>query len=252
MRKKIVAGNWKLNNGAPADAVALAKGVVELAGSVDEVDVVLCPPFTAIAAVAEAIQGSKVGLGAQNLYPKDSGAYTGEVSGAFLKAVGCQYVILGHSERREYFKESNEFINEKVKAALALGLTPIVCVGEKWEDREAGKTEAVVKDHVENGLAGLSADDAKKIVVAYEPVWAIGTGKTATPEDAQAVHAFIRGLLAGMFGAATADAIRIQYGGSMKPGNAKELMSQPDIDGGLIGGAALKAADFDGIVRGGM
>ena len=252
MRKKIVAGNWKMNNGSPADAVALAQGVVELAGTVDAVDVVLCPPFTSIAAVADAIQGSKVGLGAQNIYPKDSGAFTGEVSGTFLKALGCQYVIIGHSERREYFNETNESVNEKTKAALALGLTPIVCVGEKWEDREAGKTEAVVQDHVEGGLAGLTADDAKKIVVAYEPVWAIGTGKTATPEDAQAVHAFIRGLLAKMFDAGTADAIRIQYGGSMKPGNAKDLMAQPDIDGGLIGGAALKAADFDGIIRGGM
>ncbi len=252
MRKIIVAGNWKMNAGAPEDAAALAKSVVERVGNVEEVEVAVCPPFTAIAAVAEVVRGSKVALGSQNLYPKDSGAYTGEVSGTFLKSLGCSCVILGHSERREYFKETNAFINEKVKAALALGLLPILCVGEKEEEREAGKTEAVVKDHVEGGLAGLSADEAKKIVIAYEPVWAIGTGKTAKPEDAQAVHAFIRGILNEMFGAETGESIRIQYGGSMKPGNAKELLAQPDIDGGLIGGAALKAEDFEGIVRAGI
>lgn len=251
MRRIIIAGNWKMNAGSPSDAVALAKGVVERVGNVTEVDVAVCPPFTSIAAVAEVVKGSKVAVGSQNLYPKDSGAYTGEVSGTFLKSLGCHYVIIGHSERREYFKETNEFVNQKVKAALALGLTPIMCVGEKEEERDAGNAEAVVQDHVEGGLAGLTADEAQKIVIAYEPVWAIGTGKTATPDDAQAIHAFIRGLLTKMFDKATAEAIRIQYGGSMKPSNAKELLAQPDIDGGLIGGAALKAEDFEGIIRAG-
>lgn len=252
MRKIIIAGNWKLNAGVPSDGVALAKGVVERVGAVDEVDVVLCPPFTAIQAVAEAVGGSKVQVGAQNVNPNESGAYTGEISCGFLKAVGCEYVIIGHSERREYYGETNEGVNEKVKAALAQGLTPIVCVGETEGEREAGKTEAVVKDHVEGGLAGLSAADAQKIVVAYEPVWAIGTGKTAAPADAQAVHAFIRKTLTALFDENTSEAIRIQYGGSMKPGNAKELLGQKDIDGGLIGGAALKAEDFEGIVRAGL
>ncbi len=252
MRKIIIAGNWKMNAGVPSDGVALAKGVVERVGAVGEVDVVLCPPFTAIQAVADAVEGSKVQVGAQNVNPKESGAYTGEVTGSFLKAVGCEYVIIGHSERRQYYGETNESVNEKVKATLAQGLIPIVCVGETEGEREAGKTEAVVKEHVEGGLAGLTAADAQKIVVAYEPVWAIGTGKTAAPADAQAVHAFIRKTLSALFGEQTSEAIRIQYGGSMKPGNAKELLGQQDIDGGLIGGAALKAEDFEGIIRAGL
>lgn len=250
MRKKIVAGNWKMNNGSPADAVALAQGVVELAGTVDAVDVVLCPPFTSIAAVADAIQGSKVGLGAQNIYPKDSGAFTGEVSGTFLKALGCQYVIIGHSERREYFGETDESVNLKIKAAFKYDLTPIVCVGESLELYQAGKTETWVTTQVEAALEGLTAGQVTRMILAYEPIWAIGTGLAATAEEAERVCGqVVRAKIAKLYDQSTAEAVRIQYGGSVKPANAQELMSQPNIDGALVGGASLKAEDFCEIVR---
>ena len=251
MRRPIVAGNWKMNM-TGEEGAALVAALRPLVADVESVDVVVCPPFTTLASVAPALEGSNIGLGAQNMHWEASGAFTGEVSADMLLTSGCGYVILGHSERRTLFGETNEGVNNKVKVALAKGLTPIVCVGETLEEREAGKTEAVVKSHVEGGLAGLSADDIKKIVVAYEPVWAIGTGKTATPEQAQDVHAFIRGLLVGLSDKETADAVRIQYGGSMKPENAAELIGKPDIDGGLIGGAALKADSFSAIVKAAM
>lgn len=248
MRKLIIAGNWKMNAGTAEEATTLAKGIAEKYGQTDAVDIVFCPPFTSLREVKSAIAGTKIGLGGQNLYPKANGAYTGEISAEFLLDTGCQYVILGHSERRTYFKESNEFINEKVKFAFANQLIPILCIGETEQEREAGKTEAVCEDHLRGGLAGLTPEQVKSMVIAYEPVWAIGTGKTATPEDAQAVHAFCRGVVADMFDQATADAVRIQYGGSVKADNSNTLLTQPDIDGALVGGAALKADSFNGII----
>jgi len=230
------------------DAIALASAVkLELLNFTDA-EVVLCPPFTALKAVGDVLQGSYIKLGAQNMHWEKEGAYTGEISPSMLRNVFCHYVILGHSERRAIFHETNEAVNRKVKAALSAGLRPIMCVGETLAEHEAGRTEDVVRIQVEAGLAGVEAG-AANIVLAYEPVWAIGTGKTATPEQAQEVHAFLRGIMAKMLGDNIASGIRIQYGGSVKPGNAKELFSQPDIDGGLIGGAALDARGFVEIVR---
>ncbi|NCC51445.1 MAG: triose-phosphate isomerase [Spartobacteria bacterium] len=248
MRKPIVAGNWKMNK-TIAEATDLVAGIKrELSEPVD-VDVVLCPPYTTLKSVGEEIKGSQIDLGAQNMHWAESGAYTGEVSASMLREVFCHYVILGHSERRQYFAETDESVNKKAKAALAAGLLPIVCVGETLEQREAGDTEKVVEAQVRGSLADLGADGMLKTVVAYEPVWAIGTGLTASPEQAQEVHAFIRGILADMVDETVAQSVRIQYGGSMKPSNAKELMGQPDIDGGLIGGAALDAKSFAEIIR---
>jgi triosephosphate isomerase len=251
MRKKIVAGNWKMNNAGPKAAVELAEAVVADFAKETAVDVVLCPPFTALAAVAQVVEGTRVALGAQNLYPKDSGAYTGEIDPNALLEIGCHYVILGHSERRQYFKESDEFINEKVRIALDRGLIPIMCCGETMDERKQGLTHDVVRRHVERGLADIRPEDLAKVVIAYEPVWAIGTGLTAKPEDAEEVHAFIRNLLAEKNGKQLAETIRIQYGGSVKPDNAKELFSQLNIDGGLIGGASLKADQFKAIIEAG-
>ncbi|MGI6457705.1 MAG: triose-phosphate isomerase [bacterium] len=248
MRKLIIAGNWKMYAGDASGSTALAKGLAEKHGTTTAVDIVLCPPFTALREVSTAVKGSTIGVGAQNMYPRDEGAYTGEISPDYILDCGCQYVIIGHSERRTYFKESNEFINEKVKFALSKGLIPIMCLGETEQEREQGKTEAVVEDHIRGGLAGISASDVKKVVLAYEPVWAIGTGKTATPDDAQAVHAFARNLLSKLYDNATAQAIRIQYGGSVKPDNANSLLTQPDIDGALVGGASLKVDSFAAII----
>ena len=248
MRKLIIAGNWKMYTGTAEAATQLAQGITAKYGKSDAVDVVLCPPFTALREVGKAVQGSKVALGGQNLYPKKEGAYTGEVSPAFLKDCGCRYVILGHSERRTYFKETNEFINEKVKCAFEFKLIPILCIGETEQEREQGKTEAVVENHLHGSLAGLSAEQVKSIIIAYEPVWAIGTGKTATPADAQALHAFARKLVAKLYDETTAQIVRIQYGGSVKPDNSKDLLTQPDIDGALVGGASLKMESFAGII----
>jgi len=251
MRTKIVAGNWKMNK-TPGEGSALIAGIrKELGAETCPVEVVVCPPFTGLDAAAKALAGSKIGLGAQNMHGEVSGAFTGEVAANMLLELGVRYVILGHSERRALFGETDAIVNRKVKAALAAGLTPIVCVGETLAEREANKTEKVVTTQVRDSLAGLGAD-LRKIVVAYEPVWAIGTGKTASPAQAQEVHALIRRVLATISDGQTATSIRIQYGGSMKPENARELMSQPDIDGGLIGGAALKADAFVAIVRGAL
>jgi triosephosphate isomerase len=248
MRIPIIAGNWKMNT-VVEDAKALVQDLTTRVKDVNNVEIVVCPPFTSLAVVAGVTKGSNIGLGAQNLYWEKSGAFTGEVSGPMLKATGCSYVIIGHSERRTYFHETDETVNRKIFAALAEGLKPIVCVGETLEERENGKTFDVVKRQVTNGLAKLSAEQMKAVVIAYEPVWAIGTGKTATPEQAQEVHAFIRKLLTEMFGETTAEETRIQYGGSVNPGNATALMSQADIDGALVGGASLKADSFEKIVK---
>lgn len=247
-RRILIAGNWKMNTRAD-DATALAKAVVEAVGEDPQVDVALCPPAVYLSAVADAVAGTPVGLGAQNLYAADDGAFTGEVNAGMLTDVGCRYVILGHSERRALMGETDDQVNEKLNAALAGNLIPIVCVGETLEDREAGKTEQVVEAQIRGSLQGLDEVRAAGIVVAYEPVWAIGTGKTATPEQAEEVHAFIRSLLTDLFTADVAAQIRIQYGGSVKPGNAKELLGQPNIDGALVGGASLNADDFYGIIE---
>jgi triosephosphate isomerase len=233
-----------------ADAVALVRGLKDALGGAAAVDVAVCPPSVYLGAVAEVVKGSPIGLGAQNMYHEPKGAFTGELSAAMLKDVGCQYVILGHSERRHILKESNQDVNRKVRAALAAGLTPIVCVGETLPEREAGQTADVVAEQFYGSLAGLTADAARKIVIAYEPVWAIGTGVNATPQQAEEVHAALRGLLAARFGSGVAAEVRIQYGGSVKPDNARDLLSQENIDGALVGGASLKAQDFLGIIAG--
>jgi len=248
MRKRIVAGNWKMNK-LTGQAAELAGALKTKFADKTDVEVVLCPTFTALKTVADIINGSQVKLGGQNMHWEKDGAFTGEISADMLRDVGCHYVILGHSERRQFFGETDATVSRKVKAALAANLTPIVCVGETLEQREANQTEDVVTTQVTKSLAGLDETSFRRIVVAYEPVWAIGTGRTASPAQAQEVHALIRRVLAKMCNPGAAQAVRIQYGGSMKPANAKELMSQPDIDGGLIGGAALDAASFIAIIE---
>ena len=248
MRKPIVAGNWKMNK-TTREAGSLAESIKIDLGEFIKGDVVLCPPFTALKTVSDVISGSAIRLGGQHMSAEPAGAFTGEISAGMLRDLYCNYVILGHSERRAYSGETDAGVNEKTLAAHASGLKPIVCVGEKLEEREAGITQAVVEAQVKGCLAGLDEEQMKNTIVAYEPVWAIGTGKTATPEMAQEVHAHIRAVVAGMFGDDLAKTVRIQYGGSMKPGNAAELISQPDIDGGLIGGAALDAGSFVEIVK---
>lgn len=242
-RKKIIAGNWKMNK-TSADGVALAQDIVAAVGKQSDVEVVVCPPFTAVEAVGKALEGSNVRLGAQNMHHEASGAFTGEVSAPMLRAIFATHVILGHSERRSYFGETDESVNKKLLTALKNQLRPIFCVGETLAERESGSTLRVVQTQIERGLEGVSKELAATVVVAYEPVWAIGTGKVATTEQAQEVHAFIRGLLVKLFGEVVAQKVRILYGGSMKPSNAPELLAQKDIDGGLIGGAALEARSF--------
>jgi len=247
MRKKIVAGNWKMNKTA-SEAVALIEEIRKETEGVSAVEIVVCPPFTNLKDAAAACAGTHVMLGAQNVHWEASGAFTGEISGAMLKDLGVQYVIIGHSERRQYFGETDETVNRRVRAALAVGLIPIVCVGETLAERDAGQMESVVVRQTKEGLADLG-EDLGRVVIAYEPVWAIGTGRTASPAQAQEVHALIRRTLAEIAGGDVANTIRIQYGGSMNPKNVKGLMAQSEIDGGLIGGASLKAADFAQVVN---
>lgn len=249
MRKKIVAGNWKMNTTKP-DGVELAKEVAALAAETPaEVGLIIAPPFTHLCCCGKAIAGTKVELSAQNCADHVKGAYTGEISVDMLKAVSCQWTILGHSERRQYYGETDAKLVEKTKLALEAGLGVILCVGENLDEREAGKHFDVCAEQIKNVLYNFTAEDLKKVVVAYEPVWAIGTGKTATAEQAEEIHAYIRKVLADKFGAEVADEVSILYGGSCKPSNARELFAQKDIDGGLIGGAALKAADFIEIAK---
>ena len=249
MRKTIIAGNWKMYK-TIVEAIELANGLKREFFKLDfaAVDVVLCPAFTALSEVAEVLTETGIGLGAQDVYWQNEGAFTGEVSPLMLKDAGCQYVIIGHSERRQFFSETNETVNKKIKAALEAGLAPIVCVGETLQEREAKKTFKVIEDHINNGLVDIGVDDMLKLVIAYEPVWAIGTGKTATGEQAQEVHKFIRDLLKKKYGQEAADNIRIQYGGSVKPENITELMNKPDVDGALVGGASLRIDSFSAIV----
>ncbi len=249
VRKKVIAGNWKMNMDIQA-STSLISGLKErLKGEGDSVTVVICPPFTSLQLAAELIKGTKIKLGAQNMYFESDGAYTGEISATMLKAVGCEYVILGHSERRQYFGETDDFVNKKVKKALIVGLLPIICVGETLDERERGVTEVVVGKQVRGVLSGLSAEDMGRVIIAYEPVWAIGTGRNATPQQAEEVHVFIRNLVAKLYTKEIADALIIQYGGSVKPDNSADLLSQPDIDGALVGGACLKADSFAAIVH---
>ncbi|MFY9402539.1 MAG: triose-phosphate isomerase [Candidatus Omnitrophota bacterium] len=249
MRRTIIAGNWKMYK-TIKEAIELTNGLKRELFKInsDALDIVLCPPFTALSDVAEVINETGIKLGGQDLYWADEGAFTGEVSGKMLKDVGCSYVIIGHSERRQFFGETNESVNKKIKSALSNGLTPIVCVGEMLAEREAGKTFDILKNHVEGALSGLLEEDVLKIVIAYEPVWAIGTGKTATPQQAQEVHKYIRQLLHKLYNQEVASEVRIQYGGSVKPDNIVELMKEPDVDGALVGGASLKVDTFSEIV----
>ncbi len=247
-RKPIVAGNWKMNK-TTDDAEALARGVVEGVLGLSGVEVVVCPPFTVLERVARVLEGSAVRLGAQDMHWEPEGAYTGEVSAGMLLTCGCRYVILGHSERRTYFGETDATVNQRLKAAVAVGLAPIVCVGEALEERESDLTDQVVRKQITGAFEGVVGEAAQAVVVAYEPVWAIGTGLTATPAQAEAVHAFIREVIGQLYSVDVADAIRIQYGGSVKPENAADLFTQPDIDGGLIGGASLQADVLADIVK---
>lgn len=250
MRKTIIAGNWKMYK-TISEAIELANGIKREFYKLSNqgIEVVLCPPFTALSEVNEVLSDSEVQLGAQDCFWEEEGAFTGEVSCKFLKDAGCKFVIIGHSERRQFFGETNETVNKKVKAALKAGLTPIMCVGETLSERESSKTFKVLDDHVTGGLRDISEQEALKIVVAYEPVWAIGTGKTATPLQAQEAQKYIRDLLVKLYNKEVAAEIRIQYGGSVKPENTADLMKQPDVDGALVGGASLKLESFSEIVR---
>ena len=231
-----------------AEAVALAEGIADGVGK-DSVEVAVCPPAVYLEAVVGATKGSRVGVGSQNLYHEPNGAFTGEISAAMVVDVGCKYVILGHSERRNILGESNQDVNQKLAATLRAGLIPIVCVGELLQQRELGQTMSVIQEQFDGSFAGISVEDMRKCVIAYEPVWAIGTGKVATPDQAEQVHADLRNLIEQRYNAATAAVVRIQYGGSVKPDNASELLSQPNIDGALVGGAALKADSFLAIIQ---
>ncbi len=248
MRKTIIAGNWKmyktLREGQEL-VIALRRELYQI----EDIDIVVCPPYTLLAYLADALETSNILIGAQDVYWQDEGAFTGEVSPVMLKDIGCKFVIIGHSERRQYFGETNESVNNKLKAALRHNLTPIVCVGETLSQRESGKTFKVLDDHIENGLKDITDIDILKIVIAYEPVWAIGTGKNATPQQAQEAQKYIRDLLRKMYNNDIADTVRIQYGGSVKPENITELMSQPDVDGALVGGASLQIETFAEIVK---
>lgn len=246
-RKPIIAGNWKMFK-TVSEAVSF---VNEVKGStIEGVESVICSPYTNLPALVDAVKGTDVHVGAQNLHFEDNGAFTGEISGVMLKDLGVEYVIIGHSERRAYFAETDEIVNKKVVAAFKHGLKPILCVGEKLEEREAGQTKEVCKVQTEAAFAGLSAEQAAQVVIAYEPIWAIGTGKSSTAEDAQDVIGYIRQLVGDLYGASVAAAVRIQYGGSVKPNNIAEYMAQPDIDGALVGGASLESASYIQLVQG--
>src|SRR5512146_1253496 len=248
LRKPIIAGNWKMNK-TTAEARDLAAKLEPLVSGVKDREIVLAPTFTALQTVAEAIKGTNMSLAAQNLHGEDKGAFTGEISAEMLLDLGCKYVIIGHSERRQLFGETDEGVNRKVKQALKKGLLPILCVGETLAEREAGKLNEIINRQVTGGLKDIGADDMKKVVIAYEPVWAIGTGKTATPDQANEVHALIREKVKSLYGAGIAEGLRIQYGGSVTPENVSSLMAKPDIDGALVGGASLKPESFAALVN---
>ncbi|GMR25293.1 MAG: hypothetical protein BMS9Abin39_0580 [Ignavibacteria bacterium] len=247
MRKKVIAGNWKMNNDLN-ESQSLVSGIISGLGNDDKCEVIVCPPFTSLNEVHSLVKDSPVKLGAQNMFFEESGAYTGEISASMLKSVGCEYVILGHSERRTIFGESDEWINKKIKKAIESGLKVIFCIGETLAQREEGETDTVVKNQIIKGLQNVTSENLKTITIAYEPIWAIGTGKTASPGQAQEVHSFIRNLIGEIYSNESADNLIIQYGGSVKPDNAASLLSQPDIDGALVGGACLKPDSFLSII----
>ena len=248
MRKKVIAGNWKMNNDLHGTVNLISDLKKEMNGKNIEAEVIICPPFISLETASTLLKDSSIKLGAQNMYFEESGAFTGEVSPSMLKSVGCEYVILGHSERRTIFGENDQVINKKIKTAIKFGLKPIFCIGETLEEREKGITFKVVETQIQNGLKDLSENDLSNLIIAYEPVWAIGTGRNATPQQAQEVHQFIRGLISKLYSSNFARQLVIQYGGSVKADNAQELLSQPDIDGALVGGACLKADSFIKIV----
>ena len=248
LRRIIIAGNWKMNKNI-GESIDLANSIKRSLYDVEEVEIVICPPFTSLSDVNEITMETNIKLGAQDVYWQAEGAFTGEISASMLKSVGCEYCIIGHSERRQFFGETNETVNKKLKVLLKEKIKPIVCVGEKLEERKSGRTFDVIKDHVTNSLAGLSKEEMLRTVIAYEPVWAIGTGVNATKEQAEEVHKYIRTLLGQMHGDEVAKSVRIQYGGSVKPENIKELISQEDVDGALVGGASLKAESFVQLVK---
>ena len=249
MRKMIVAGNWKMNNDLSHSVNLISEIKNLLSGKELKAEVIICPPFISLETASALIKGTKIKLGAQNMSFEENGAFTGEISASMLKSVGCDYVILGHSERRAIFGETDEIINKKMKKAISSSLTPIFCIGETLEQREEGITNKIIEGQIRNGLTGISENEMKNVIIAYEPVWAIGTGKTASPDQAQEVHEFIRSLITEIYSSNLADNLTIQYGGSVKPDNAETLLSQKDIDGALVGGACLKADSFYGIIK---
>jgi triosephosphate isomerase len=247
MRKPLMAGNWKMNK-TVAEAVSVVKALKSSIADVTDIDVLICPTFTALYAVNNEVKGSNINIGAQNLFWETKGAFTGEISPTMVKDTGCSYVLIGHSERRQYFNETDETVNKKTKAALVAGLIPVICIGETLKEREQNITFKVIEKQIKEGVVGLTPQQAATIVIAYEPVWAIGTGKTATPDQAQEVHAFTRKIYNQMYGDAS-QKVRILYGGSVNPTNVSDLMKQPDIDGGLVGGASLEAESFTKLVK---
>ncbi|MCK4780413.1 MAG: triose-phosphate isomerase [Candidatus Lokiarchaeota archaeon] len=249
MRKPIVGGNWKMNRGTPNETVEMLESLIPQVEGIDTVDIVIAAPFTVLTSAYKVLKNTDIKLGAQNMYYKDKGAYTGEISPQFLKEIGVEFVILGHSERRDIFKESDALINKKLKKALSMNLKTIVCIGEHLEERETGKAKDIIQYQINETFKDLSKEEMIKTVIAYEPIWAIGTGKTATPEQAEEIHMFIRNLLSLKFDKETADSIRIQYGGSIKPDNAEDLFNKNNIDGGLVGGASLQANSFFQIIE---
>lgn len=251
MRKLFIAGNWKMNK-TVSESVDLVRKITLAVKGITAVDILVAPPFTSLTSVHDIVKDTQVKLGAQNLFWEESGAFTGEISGSMLKNAGCEYVIIGHSERRQYFNETDETVNKRIKAALKIGLKPIVCIGEKLGEREKGVTEQVLDTQLSGGFKEISNTEMEKVTIAYEPVWAIGTGKTATPDMANSAHQFIREKITDMFNKKLADHIRIQYGGSVKPDNAGDLLSQEHIDGALVGGASLEVDKFTAIIKAGL
>ena len=251
MRTPVIAGNWKMNL-LVGDALSLVEELKELLAEVTDVEIVVCPPYTALYPVGQALAGSTIALGGQDCYPVENGAYTGEISPSMLKDAGCAWTIVGHSERRRYFDETDDFLNRKLKFALASDLKVMFCVGETLEEREAGEMDDVLRRQVSEGLEGLSEADFGRLLIAYEPVWAIGTGLTATPDQADEAHGFVRALVREQYGDTVSEGLRIQYGGSVKPENAVELMEKSNVDGALVGGASLKAESFASIVKAGV
>ncbi|MFX0076766.1 MAG: triose-phosphate isomerase [Candidatus Hermodarchaeota archaeon] len=249
MRSPIIGGNWKMNRGTPSEAIEMLKDLIPRVKKINDVDIVIAPPFTALEASLKTVKNTNIMIGAQNMHYEDKGAFTGEVSPVFIKNLGCKYVVLGHSERRDIFNEDDDLVNKKLKKALNSDLIPIVCIGEHLEERESEKTKDIIEKQFNSTFKDLESEEFRRVVIAYEPIWAIGTGKTATPEQAEEIHIFIRELIANVYEKNTAETVRIQYGGSIKPTNAKEIFKKENIDGGLVGGASLQSQSFYEIIK---